>query len=269
MSSSEAIVFKDSDTVLMKSMDSAFEIPRPILNLAKAHIQVPLTLLTRASLWKIHADPSIIKMMKGLVLDNLELSVMDVSAGFLAETTLTGDKFYEAYRNFLKILKLIADDATVKCFKDHRDFCLLHDKFTDDFTSVLNFDIKTRRKFFNNQTFHHPDAYLQRWNKVKINTSLHPSGALSQVPNTNHYSFLNTRKTSNKYSELAPVEVPTSASVPISFTNRNPNPFIPLVPITTISEIPEYDFLSQAIKSCDITRTFQNLSAAATCFMTS
>jgi hypothetical protein len=39
-------------------------------------------------------------MMKGLVLDNPKLSVMDVSVGFPAETTLTGDKFYEAYRIF-------------------------------------------------------------------------------------------------------------------------------------------------------------------------
>jgi hypothetical protein len=78
--------------------------------------------------------------------------------------------------NFLKLLKLITDDTTVKHFKDHRNFCLSHDEFTDDFPSVLNFDIETRRKFFNNQTFHCPDVYLQHWNEVKINSLLHPGG---------------------------------------------------------------------------------------------
>jgi hypothetical protein len=84
-------------------------------------------------------DPSIIKMTEGLVLDDPKLSVMDVSISFLAEMTLTGDKFYEAYRNFLKLLRLIVDDAMVKWFKDHQDFCLSHNKFMDNFPFILNF----------------------------------------------------------------------------------------------------------------------------------
>ncbi|KAG2096756.1 uncharacterized protein F5147DRAFT_778261 [Suillus discolor] len=122
-STTNTLVFKDSDTVIMKTADTGTEIPRPIINLTKAKIHVPLTLLTLASLRKIHLDPSCVKMKKGLVLDNPKMSVMDTST-FPAESTLPADCFYEAYSNFLKMMAIVADEATIRHFVEHRDFCL-------------------------------------------------------------------------------------------------------------------------------------------------
>jgi hypothetical protein len=139
--------------------------------ITKAKIHIPLTLLTLASLRKIHLDPSCIKMKKGLILEDPKMSVMDTST-FPAESTLPADRFYEAYSNFLKMMALIADEATIKRFVEHQDFCLSCDEFSDDWHAVLNFNIEIRRKFFNSQSFRDPDAYMQRWNEIKINTSL-------------------------------------------------------------------------------------------------
>ncbi|KAG1876017.1 hypothetical protein C8R48DRAFT_768863 [Suillus tomentosus] len=170
-SATDMLVFRDSETVITKSEDTGTEIPRPIINLAKAKIHVPLTLLTLASLRKIHLDPSCVKMKKGLVLDDPKMSVMDTLT-FPTESTLPADRFYEAYSNFLKMMALVADKATIKRFIKHRDFCLSRDEFSDDWNAVLNFNIEIRRKFFNAQSFHDPSTYMQRWNEIKINTSL-------------------------------------------------------------------------------------------------
>ncbi|KAG1886299.1 hypothetical protein F4604DRAFT_1918029 [Suillus subluteus] len=141
--STDTLVFKDSETVIMKTADTGTEIPKPILNLTKAKIHVPLTLLTLASLRKIHLDPSCVKMKKGLVLDDPKKSVMDTST-FPAELTLPADRFYEAYSNFLKMMALIADEATIRQFVEHRNFCLSRDEFSEDWNAVLNFDIEIR-----------------------------------------------------------------------------------------------------------------------------
>ncbi|KAG2159323.1 uncharacterized protein EDB93DRAFT_1099709 [Suillus bovinus] len=108
---------------------------------------------------------------KGLVLDDPKKSVMDMST-FPAELSLLTDRFYEAYSNFLKMMLLITDEAMIKHFVEHCDFCLSHNKFSEDWNAVLNFDIEIRRKFFNAQSFCDLDAYMQHWNEIKINTSL-------------------------------------------------------------------------------------------------
>ncbi|KAG1836804.1 hypothetical protein DFJ58DRAFT_734749 [Suillus subalutaceus] len=169
--SADTLVFKDADMVITKTADTGTKIPRPILNLAKAKIHVPLTLLTLAALQQIHLNPTCVKMKKGLILDDPKKSVMDTSI-FPAESTLPADRFYKAYSNFLKMMALIADEAMIEWFVEHRDFCLSRDEFSDNSNAVLNFDIEICWKFFNSQTFCDPDAYMQRWNKIKINTSL-------------------------------------------------------------------------------------------------
>ncbi|KAG1834283.1 hypothetical protein DFJ58DRAFT_735854 [Suillus subalutaceus] len=84
-----------------------------------------------------------------------------------------------------------------------------------------------------------------------------------------------TRKTPVKRPSQAPVISAQSASVPMTFINPNPNPSftypnfsIPLAPTTFISNIPDFDFLTQAIKSRD-SRNPENPCTAVTRFMTS
>ncbi|KAG1747007.1 hypothetical protein EDD22DRAFT_958267 [Suillus occidentalis] len=92
---STARAYSDDDVKLFSSFDEAFEIPRVIIDLAKSHIHVPLTLLTPSAFERIHMDPSCIKMRKGMILDDPKRSVLD-AAGFPAETTLQPAEFHEA-----------------------------------------------------------------------------------------------------------------------------------------------------------------------------
>jgi len=149
----EAPVFTEANTHIVNGEVTAFEIPRVLLNLAKSKVHIPLMLLTLSSLRKIHEDPASVKMKKGLVTDDPKLFVMDTSSGFPPESSLPPHLFYEAASNFIRLLKLVADDATVQRFTDHRDFCLSRDKFGDNFDSILAFDIEIRRRFFNTHTF--------------------------------------------------------------------------------------------------------------------
>lgn len=176
---SDAPVFTEANTRIVDGEVTAFEIPRVLLNLARSKVHIPLTLLTLSSLRKIHEDPASVKMKKGLVTDDPKLFVMDTSSGFPPESSLPPHLFYEAASNFIRLLGLVADDATVKRFTDHRNFCLSRDEFGDNFDSILAFDVEIRRRFFNTHTFPSRVAYLDRWKNVLIKTSLAQQGSSS------------------------------------------------------------------------------------------
>lgn len=171
-SEQEPKIFTGSNTTLASGTDGLFEIPRPLLNLAKAKVHIPLTLLTNAALRKMHEDPSCVKLKKGLVLNDPKMIVMDTSNGFPHESTITADVFFEAQSNFLKLLNLIADDVVVARFKGHRKFCMSRDEYTSNFPAVLRFDTETRRRFFNTSIFLDPDTYRERWSEVKIDARM-------------------------------------------------------------------------------------------------
>lgn len=171
-SSEEPKIFTGSNTTLASGIEGIFEIPRPLLNLAKAKVHIPLTLLTNVALRKMHEDPGCVKLKKGLVLNDPKMIVMDTSVGFPLESTITADVFFEAQSNFLKLLELIADDIVVNRFIGHRTFCMSRDEYTSNFPAVLRFDIETRRRFFNTGIFLDPDTYRGRWSEVKIDARL-------------------------------------------------------------------------------------------------
>ncbi|KAG1812023.1 hypothetical protein EV424DRAFT_1542243 [Suillus variegatus] len=142
--SNDAYTFTQSNTRVTSSLKSTYKIPCPILNLAKAKIHVPLTVLTPMALWKIHQDPSCIKMTKGLVLDDPKLSVMDAtSSGFPPESSLPADQFNEAFSNFIKLMRQVADSSIVQRIIDHCAFCMERDDFSENYRTILAFDIKT------------------------------------------------------------------------------------------------------------------------------
>lgn len=85
LSSVEAKVFTSTNTILAQGMEDLLEIPQPLLNLARAKVYIPLTLLTNAALWRMHEDPSCIKLKKGLILNDPKMIVMDTSSGLPPE----------------------------------------------------------------------------------------------------------------------------------------------------------------------------------------
>lgn len=168
----EAPVFTIGNTIRASATTSAYEIPRPLIDLARSKVHIPLTLLTTASIRRIHTDPSCVKMKKGLVMDDPKRSIMDTSSGFPVETSLLPGQFNEAYKNFMKLLAKVADKDIVQEFRTHRDFLTERDDFNDQFDIILAFDIEIRRKYFNTHTLLDESAYTQRWNEVKIDTKL-------------------------------------------------------------------------------------------------
>ncbi|KAG2138728.1 uncharacterized protein EDB93DRAFT_1106297 [Suillus bovinus] len=77
--------FNDGKVKFFTSFDDVFEIPRVIIDLARSHIHVPLTLLMPSSFEKIHTDPSCIKMRKGMILDDPKKHMFFNTKGFLTE----------------------------------------------------------------------------------------------------------------------------------------------------------------------------------------
>ncbi|KAG1724468.1 hypothetical protein EDB19DRAFT_1915514 [Suillus lakei] len=133
---SEAPVFTAGNMIHASATSSVYEIPCPLIVLARSKIHVPLMLLTTASLRRIHADPSCMKMKKGLVMDDPKRTVMDMSVGFPVEMSLLPGQFNEAYTNFMKLLAIVVDKTIVQEFK------------IDEST------------------------YMQRWSKIKIDMRL-------------------------------------------------------------------------------------------------
>lgn len=168
----DAPVFTAENMIRTSITSSAYEIPRPLIDLARSKVHIPLTLLTTAAIRRIHTDPSCVKMKKGLVMDDPKRSIMDTSSGFPIETSLLPGQFNEAYKNFLKLLTKVADKTIVQEFREHRDFLTERDDFNDHFDIILAFDIEIRRKYFNSHTLLDETAYKQRWNEVRIDTKL-------------------------------------------------------------------------------------------------
>ncbi|KAG1752277.1 hypothetical protein EDD22DRAFT_957640 [Suillus occidentalis] len=169
---SEALVFPIKNTIRASATTSAYEIPRPLINLARSKVHILLTLLTTASIRRIHTDPSCVKMKKRLVMDDPKRSIMDTSFRFPIETSLLPGQFNEAYKNFLKLLAKVTDKSIVQEFREHRDFLMECNNFNDQFDTILAFDIEIRYKYFNNHTLLDEGTYKQHWNEVKIDTKL-------------------------------------------------------------------------------------------------
>ncbi|KAG2351397.1 hypothetical protein BDR07DRAFT_1386030 [Suillus spraguei] len=164
----DAKIITSANTILTQGTEDLFE----ILNLAKAKVHIPLTLLTNTALWKMHEDPACVKLKKGLVLNNPKMIIMDMSSRFAPESTLTADVYFKVLSNFLKLLALVADEDTVVHFSEHHMFCMSWDEFTSNFPAILRFDIETRRRFFNSSVFLDKGAYKEHWSEVKIDSRM-------------------------------------------------------------------------------------------------
>jgi hypothetical protein len=155
--------YDDAQIKIASSIDNVYEIPQVVINLANSRLHVPLSLLTAATIERMHTDPSCITMKKGLVLSDLKKSVLDTSV-FPAESTLTPVEFYEASENFMELLRIIGGPTVIEKFTAHRQFCLARRRFTNHYDAVLAFDTEMRRLFFTTKTFLSEAAYERRWN---------------------------------------------------------------------------------------------------------
>ncbi|KAG1772420.1 hypothetical protein EDD22DRAFT_433705 [Suillus occidentalis] len=125
------------------TLDTFYDFPRVVLDLAKSKTYFPLTYLTYPGIKRLHAgeDPST----------------------FPLENTISEIDFHQASYKFIDLMSLLASPSIVEWFKTHQSFCLSHMR---KFRVVVAFDIETRRRFFNTERVLSEDAYLSRWNAL-------------------------------------------------------------------------------------------------------
>lgn len=133
------LTFRDED-IKYVTLDTFYDFPRVVLDLAKSKTYFPLTFLTYPGIKKLHAgeDPST----------------------FPLENTIDQIDFYQASSKFIDLMSIIACPSIVEWFKTHHEFCQSH---MGRFRVVVAFDIETRRRFFNSQTLLSEEAYQKRW----------------------------------------------------------------------------------------------------------
>lgn len=136
------LTFRDED-IKYVTLDTFYDFPRVVLDLAKSKTYFPLTYLTYPGMKRLHAgeDPS----------------------SFPPENTISEIDFYQALHMFIDLMSLIASPSIVEWFKTHKSFCLSH---MERYRAVVAFDIETRRRFFNTERVLGEEAYLTRWNAL-------------------------------------------------------------------------------------------------------
>ncbi|TFK78015.1 hypothetical protein K466DRAFT_607415 [Polyporus arcularius HHB13444] len=108
---------------------------------------IPLTACTTANLNSIN-DGSRAKGAKQGNRSGINLHVLDLSA-FGSEHAIDAQDWHEAWGNFLHFLPEICGPRETQRFRDHFDYLCQLEWFREEFSAVLEFDIKTRRIWFN------------------------------------------------------------------------------------------------------------------------
>ncbi len=108
---------------------------------------IPLTACTTINLNAIN-DGSRAKGAKRGNRSGVNLHVLDLDA-FGNEHVMEAQDWREAWGNFLRFLPEICGPRETKRFRDHFEFLCQLDWFREEFAAVLEFDIRTRRIWFN------------------------------------------------------------------------------------------------------------------------
>ncbi|KAG2738621.1 hypothetical protein P692DRAFT_201873833 [Suillus brevipes Sb2] len=124
---------------------------------------------------------------------------MNTPYGFPIEMSLLPGQFNEAYKIFMKLLAKVADETIIEDFKNHWDFLTECDDFNNNhFNMILAFDIEIHCKYFNTHTLLDESAYVQRWNKVKIDMKLarqaQAQAAAASMASNNRYQPYSPRR---------------------------------------------------------------------------
>ncbi len=133
---------------------------------------IPLTACTTANLNSINDGSRAIGAKRGNR-SGVNLHVLDLSA-FGSENTIDAQDWREAWGNFLRFLPEICGPRETRRFRDHFDFLCQLAWFRDEFPAVLEFDIRTRRIWFNAPADKKPffsvgaSSYMAQLNEIRL-----------------------------------------------------------------------------------------------------
>ena len=120
-------------------------IPNPILQMAFLKLYIPLSLLTTTALDKIHFNDGL-KYQKILFGNGAGKHTLDVSL-FLNELSLTESEFWQAYRNWLTLIEIIAEPPLVDGWRTHHMSMMADKNFSTWFSAWWEHNRLLRARF--------------------------------------------------------------------------------------------------------------------------
>jgi len=164
------------------------DVPNAILQMAYNKIHVPLSMITSSSLTKIRNNDNL-KYRKIPFGNGVGKMSLDETS-FPPESSLTETSFFQAYRNWLTIIDMIAMPEVVLGWYKHHSR-MLHDKhFSSSFEAWRDMDRQLRTQFINRPFTVDPDSstYIHLLEHACMDTFL-ARCAKSQHTFKSHRSF--------------------------------------------------------------------------------
>ncbi|OJT04921.1 hypothetical protein TRAPUB_4263 [Trametes pubescens] len=123
-------------------------IDRRLITLLKLGFHLPLTLCTNEALEIVRAAPARLQCKTQSDIDGNKVIVVDPTAGWREELSLTPEEWRDAWTNLLQILPEVVPPEAVARFQKHHTYLVQQHSFHTLFPAILRFDIGIRHDYF-------------------------------------------------------------------------------------------------------------------------
>ena len=137
-------IFRQDSCKPEYTMDTC-TIPNPILQMAFLKLYIPLSLLTTTAIDKIHFNDRL-KYQKILFGNGTGKHTLDISL-FPNELSLTESEFWQAYRNWLTLIEIIAEPPLANGWRTHHMSMMADKNFLTWFSAWREHDRLLRACF--------------------------------------------------------------------------------------------------------------------------
>jgi hypothetical protein len=153
------------------SLCDSYGIHTYILELAKYHQHIPLTLLTSKATTRLFIESSSLKFITHYSSHRnaapSKCHLIDVSQ-FPAENSINIPDWHEAWTRYLLLLTNHASPAVLTRWFDHYTALREHPDFSDNWSSILAFDIEQRAAYAADPQAFNEAKYFRQFDNIKI-----------------------------------------------------------------------------------------------------
>lgn len=153
------------------SLCDAYGIHTYILELAKHHQHIPLTLLTTKATMRLFIESSSLKFITHYSSHRnaapSKCHLIDISQ-FPAETSINIPDWHKAWTHFLLLLSNHASPEVRTCWFDHYTALRKHPDFSNNWSSILAFDIEQHATYAADPQAFNKAKYHYQFNNIKI-----------------------------------------------------------------------------------------------------
>ncbi|KAG2756261.1 hypothetical protein P692DRAFT_20868775 [Suillus brevipes Sb2] len=153
------------------SLRDSYGIHTYILELAKYHQHIPLTLLTSKATTRLFIESSSLKFITHYSSHRnaapSKCHLIDVSQ-FPAENSINIPDWHEAWTRYLLLLTNHASPAVLTRWFDHYTALREHPDFSDNWSSILAFDIEQRAAYAADPQAFNEAKYFRQFDNIKI-----------------------------------------------------------------------------------------------------